>query len=79
MSEEAYEKTPLGQLVYDLCFTDLTPKYLAKKHKMTASEIFDLRVKSRKAMLGKRRLTKAQRDRAVASAKALNAVLDAHS
>ncbi len=29
-----FEKTPRGQLIYDLCFEKLTDKWLARKHKV---------------------------------------------
>lgn len=76
MGEIVFERTPTGQLLYDLCFTDLTPSYLARKHGIPAAEIRDLRSKARRAMLGKRKLSKQQRDRAIASAAVLNRALD---
>ena len=39
----AYGKTQKGQLVYDLGFTKLSERYLARKHKMPVTNIRDLR------------------------------------
>lgn len=39
MEEVTYGRTPIGQLVYDLGFTKLGDKYLARKHKMPIAEI----------------------------------------
>jgi hypothetical protein len=41
--EVAYGKTPEGQLLYDLCFTDLSATYLARKHKLPADRIRAMR------------------------------------
>jgi len=76
MGETLYGKTPFGQLFYDLAFTDVTPKYLARKHKISAEEVRNLRAKARQALIGKCRIPKARRDRAVASAAVLNRILD---
>jgi hypothetical protein len=38
-----YGKTPQGQLLYDLAFTNLGTKYLARKHKKPVAEIRRLR------------------------------------
>lgn len=38
-----YGKTPMGQLLYDLAFTNLDVKYLARKHKKPVKEIRRLR------------------------------------
>lgn len=43
MSEIAYGRTPLGQLLYDLVFTDLADKYLAQKHKIPIQSIRNMR------------------------------------
>lgn len=43
MSEVVYGKTPLGQLLYDLAFTNLSAKYIARKHKKPVAEIRELR------------------------------------
>lgn len=53
MSETTYGKTEMGQVIYDLAFTDLTPKYLARKHGMTVEEIRRLRIKTKEAVFGK--------------------------
>jgi DNA helicase HerA-like ATPase len=39
MSEIAYGKTPLGQLIYDLGFTKLSDRYLARKHRLPITDI----------------------------------------
>lgn len=50
-SEPEYSKTPLGQLLYDIAFTDLAPSYLARKHKKSSASIRKLRAeKSIKAL-----------------------------
>ena len=42
--EEAfYGRTPIGQLIYDLGFTTLTDKHLARKHGLTLAKIRDCR------------------------------------
>jgi hypothetical protein len=38
-----YGRTPQGQLLYDLAFTNLSVKYLARKHRFHASEIRQMR------------------------------------
>jgi hypothetical protein len=38
-----YGRTPEGQLVYDLAFTNLPPKYLARKHRIPMARIRYLR------------------------------------
>ena len=35
----AYGKTTLGQLLYDLAFTRLPARYLARKHRMPIADI----------------------------------------
>lgn len=70
-----YGRSPLGQLLYDLAFTDLTPKYLARKHGISMAEVRDLRSKTRLAMLPKRR-PKAWRDRVIKSAVEFNRALE---
>ena len=70
-----YEKTPQGQLFYDLAFTDLSEPWLARKHKMPRSEINRLRLLARETLIGKRKLSKAARQRAVQSAGELNRAL----
>lgn len=41
--ETVYGKTPLGQLVYDLGFTKLDDRYLARKHGMKVQTVRDCR------------------------------------
>ncbi len=77
MGTVTYGKTENGQLFYDLAFTDLSEPWLARKHKMPRAEINRLRLLARETLIGKRKLSKAARSRAVASAAALNRVLDA--
>ena len=50
MSDPLYGRTPLGQLLYDLGFTRLTEKWLARKHKMPVAEVRRLRKIVRKAL-----------------------------
>lgn len=38
-SEITYGKTPLGQLLFDLLFANLSDSYLARKHSMPIAEI----------------------------------------
>lgn len=42
-TEIAYGRTPLGQLVYDLGFTKLSDRYLARKHGMKVQTVRDCR------------------------------------
>ncbi len=55
----AYGKTPIGQLLYDLAFTDLSDRYLARKHRAPIEAI--RRMRSRKEIVELRR--QVQRDR----------------
>lgn len=66
----------IGQLFYDLAFTDLSEPWLARKHKMPCAEINRLRLLARETLIGKRKLSKAARQRAVQSAVELNRALD---
>ena len=75
-TEVTYGRTPQGQLFYDLAFTDLSEPWLARKHKMPRAEINRLRLLARETLIGKRKLSKKARDRAVTSAIELNRVLD---
>jgi hypothetical protein len=38
-----YGRTPLGQLVYDLGFTKLSDRYLARKHGLPIAKVRDYR------------------------------------
>ena len=38
-----YGKTPIGQLLYDLAFTNLSSKYIARKHRKPVADIRVLR------------------------------------
>lgn len=71
-----YGRTAQGQLFYDLAFTNLSEPWLARKHGMPRSEIYWLRLLARDTLIGKRKLSKAARQRALESAEALNRVLD---
>ena len=71
MSEIVYGKTPLGQLLYDLAFTDLSPHYLARKHCLPINEVRRLRAAALKGLRPKRRPRK-HREVAVRRAKELN-------
>lgn len=50
MADVAYGKTQIRQLIFDLGCTDLSPKYLARKHRKPIDEILRVREKVRKAM-----------------------------
>lgn len=76
MGEVTYGRTEGGQLFYDLAFTDLSEPWLARKHKMPRTEVNRLRLLARETLIGKRKLSKAARQRAVESAVELNRVLD---
>lgn len=39
----AYGKTPLGQLLYDLAYTNLSNSYLARKHRQPVASIRRMR------------------------------------
>ena len=71
-----YGKTEAGQLFYDLAFTDLSEPWLALKHKLPVSEVNRLRLLARNTLIGKRKLSKSARERAVQSAVELNRMLD---
>jgi hypothetical protein len=43
--EVAYGKTPIGQLLYDLCFVKLTDTWVARKHRIGVAEVRSLRQK----------------------------------
>jgi hypothetical protein len=43
MAEVLYGKTALGQIIYDLAFTNLSGRYLAGKHHKPVAEIRRLR------------------------------------
>lgn len=43
-AETQYAKTALGQMLYDLGFTDLSDKYLARKHRHPISYIRQMRL-----------------------------------
>lgn len=77
MDEVLYGKNAAGQLFYDLAFTDLSEPWLARKHKMPRAEIIRLRLLARQTLIGRRKLSKAARERAIQSAAELNRVLDA--
>lgn len=76
MGEVQYGRAAVGQLFHDLAFTDLSEPWLARKHKMPQSEINRLRLLARETLIGKRKLSKAARQRAVQSVVELNRVLD---
>lgn len=61
MAETTYGKTPLGQLLYDLAFTDLKDRYLARKHRLPVQSIRNMRDSKSVAQL--RRQTKLERKR----------------
>jgi hypothetical protein len=43
MKEVTYGRTPLGQLLYDLAFSKLSERYLARKYRLPIAEIRKLR------------------------------------
>jgi hypothetical protein len=47
---ETYGRTPTGQLLYDLVFTDIAPSTIKRKHKLpaTVEQIESLRKRCRK-------------------------------
>lgn len=45
MSEITYGRTAIGQLLYDLAFTNATTRWLARKHKMPVAKIREMRAK----------------------------------
>jgi hypothetical protein len=51
MLADLYERTPQGQLLYDLAFTDLSAKYLARKHKIPIAKIRSMRANKEIVML----------------------------
>jgi hypothetical protein len=66
MTEILYKRTPLGQLIYDLGFTRLNERYLARKHRMPVAEVRRLRAAVRRGLRdgGRyRRLREAKRAR----------------
>lgn len=78
MGTVTYTKTLGGQLFYDLAFTDLSEPWLAKKHKIPRGDVKYLRFLARDTLIGKRKLSKAARLRAIKSAAALNRIMDAY-
>jgi hypothetical protein len=52
----AYVRTELGQLVYDLIFTKLEPRYLARKHGLPIAKIRSLRIAALKGYREGRKL-----------------------
>lgn len=38
-----YGKTALGQIIYDLAFTNLSAKHIARKHRKPIAEVRELR------------------------------------
>lgn len=39
----AFERTPIGQLLYDLAFTDNKPRTIARKHKIPVASVDRMR------------------------------------
>lgn len=54
-TETYYGRTKLGQLLYDLGFTNLGVQYLARKHKIPVSEIRSLRATALAALQPKKK------------------------
>ena len=50
-----FGKTALGQIVYDLGISDLTDRYLARKHHMKIADLRSLRARLRKTIRGKKK------------------------
>ncbi len=61
MTPVLYGKTPAGQLLYDLAFTDLQPRYLARKHRLPIKQI--RRLRSLTAIVDLRQIVAADRKR----------------
>jgi hypothetical protein len=55
----SYGKTPIGQLLYDLAFTKLSERYLARKHKLPIAEIRQCRQTATRILFPKRKKRKA--------------------
>lgn len=49
-TEIAFERTPLGQIIYDLGFVKRSDKWLARKHRIPVARIRALRIQIRKAL-----------------------------
>ena len=64
MTEIAYGKTPLGQLLYDLAFTRLPERYLARKHALPIAEVRKLRAAARRGLKEGRAIERQRQRRA---------------
>jgi hypothetical protein len=60
--EVAFGKTPLGQLLYDLAFTTLNLRYLARKHRMPIAQVRILRATALNALKPPRRKRRRRRE-----------------
>lgn len=49
-AEVYYGKTPFGQLLYDLCFTKLSDKYLARKHGVPIAKMRGYKAAAKRGM-----------------------------
>lgn len=45
MKTMLFSKTKMGQLVYDLCFTDMTDRAVANRHRIPIVKVRELRLK----------------------------------
>lgn len=61
MERITFGRTPLGQLVYDMCCTKLTDAYLARKHSIPIAELRALRTKTVASYKGAKRKRKGKR------------------
>ena len=50
-----FGRTPLGQLLYDLGFTQLSERYLARKHRLPVAKIRTLRAAALRGLGKKQR------------------------
>ena len=49
-TEIAFERTPLGRIIYDLGFVKRSDKWMARKHRLPVAHIRALRIEIRKAL-----------------------------
>lgn len=47
--EPLFTRSALGQLVYDLLFTHLSERYLARKHRIPVARIRNMRIDAKRA------------------------------
>ncbi len=79
-NDAAYGRTPLGQLIHDMAFARLTPRWIARKHKMPIADVRKyLALPAIKTLIRKntkrKRLTKAAKNTAALSKRVGRALL----